>query len=56
MNQAQYSETLEQILRTFREDTALFVLIEALWDDDQEISPYDFTIQCGVSEVLEDWK
>jgi len=55
MTQAQYSETLEQILRTFREDTALFGLIEALWDDDQEINPHDFTIQCGVSEFLEDW-
>ena len=56
MIQVPYSETLEQILRTFREDTALFVLIEAMWDDDPEVSPYDFSVQEGVSEVLEDWK
>ena len=42
---APYSETLEGILSMFREDPALFVLVEVLMEDDPQ-----------VSEFLEDWR
>lgn len=43
--QVPYSETLEGILAMFREDPALFALIEVLMEDEPE-----------VSEFLEDWR
>jgi hypothetical protein len=42
---AKYDETLEGILRMFREDGALFVIIETLLEEAPE-----------VDEVLEDWR
>lgn len=39
MLQYHYDETLEKIIKLFHEDTALFVIIEYLWEnDDIEIS------------------
>lgn len=41
MTQYLYDETLEQIIKLFHEDTALFVIIECLWENDNlEISEY----------------
>lgn len=34
-----YDETLESIIKLFHDDTALFVIIECLWEnDDMDIS------------------
>lgn len=43
MSEYSFDETLEKIIILFHEDTALFVIIECLWENDD----------MNVSEILE---
>jgi hypothetical protein len=43
MDEYPTDETLEKIIRLFHEDTALFVIIECLWENDD----------MNISELLE---
>lgn len=43
MSEYSFDETLEEIIRLFHEDTALFVILECLWENDG----------INISEILE---